>query len=180
MIISFHRSYPLSLNLEGEAQAYNLSVGFKGALDPESGMSVNLVDVDEWSTSLIEKVEVQKKSSLREVLEFISQGLQEMAKKKNVEWLRTELTQGEKAWVHEGKNFWQKGCELLSVQIGQPRAFKMFYEVRLGEQPKLKSFSHLVAKSWDEVREQLQRLKKDQRLEFLSILDHKNKVVFVI
>ena len=54
--MQFFREIPLRIQFQAPSERrgflFRLSAGFSNDIDPESGMSVNLVDVDHWLSEL--------------------------------------------------------------------------------------------------------------------------------
>jgi hypothetical protein len=69
--LSFFRSFKFQAEVAQAPRLFNLKVGLCGPLDPESGMSVNLTDMDRWVQHGIELVQKGHLQSEHGVLEAV-------------------------------------------------------------------------------------------------------------
>ena len=68
MRVSFFRKYPLEINIQNKIELFELIIGLSAPIDPQSGMSANLPEMDKISLHAISEVSQKRYNSAEECL----------------------------------------------------------------------------------------------------------------
>lgn len=102
--LSFFRSFKFHAEVAKTPRLFNLKLGLSGPLDPESGMSVNLVEMDKWAWQAIELVQKGQLQSEDGVLEAVVLCIEDqLSTRKSIGIERVEIQDlvSQNAWMRE-------------------------------------------------------------------------------
>lgn len=82
----------MSIQIDGKLSFFKLAAGFSKAVDPESGMTVNLVHVNEWLGEVIRQLSQGDHASEQTVLQFAEKTLKEKSQALGAVVSRVQIT----------------------------------------------------------------------------------------
>ncbi|GIL16571.1 MAG: hypothetical protein BroJett040_03220 [Oligoflexia bacterium] len=108
MKISFFRKYAFEARVQNIARAFYLSVGVSTSLDSQSGMTVNMMDLDRWADSILCRLQQLDFKSESDLLIYLFTEYQKVPEIQSsavcVQRIELETIALEK-WVLEPSNF---------------------------------------------------------------------------
>lgn len=132
--VAFFRKFSFEAEVEMSLRLLSFSAGWSNAIDPESGMSVSLLDVDRWILGAIEKGKDRSWKSLESLLRYMqSEGLNP-SRGSSARLCRVEIEDSllaEKVIWEEGQ-FWHS--KTLQIQGRMNRKLRVFNVEVVGPQ----------------------------------------------
>lgn len=90
--VSFFRELPLTISIDGKLSFFKLAAGFSKPVDLQSGMTVNLVLVNQWLKEAIQHLSAGNFADEQAALRRIEGGLRDHARSVGAELTRVQLT----------------------------------------------------------------------------------------
>ncbi len=124
----FFRKLMFEAEVDGTLRLLSLAAGWSHPVDPETGMSVSLPEVEGWLQTALRLVATRTWRSLESLLRFVqSEGLNgsrgSAAKLERVE-IADDFVHEKITW-QAGKILWTKTLQIQGVYQGSPRLFEV-------------------------------------------------------
>lgn len=143
MTPAFFRRIPLQIELEGNFQSINFAAGFSKHIDPLSGMTVNLVTVDQWLDSLSQAATQEKFLDAQAFLSWSEKKLKVLAATEAAVLSKVQMQFFDHSILSLGtaKFFFEKSQQYFFQDRQKLKICRLFFQLEfLGDLKKAKNY----------------------------------------